>query len=190
MPPCCRCNSSGKCQGCSCVKGKVPCTSCLPMKCGTCSNAAAALTPAPAPDPTINHVSPIAASAIETPNINESPQHVSNDLCHALAFMARRISSTMVDPQGLSAFTACRLIALDKNPGVHPIETAKIIISKAILHITRGNIQQVAGSTQLCAGQIAGIEATIHATRLTFSADTTEGALLMDASKAFNSLTR
>ena len=31
--------------------------------------------------------------------------------------MARRISSTMVDPQGLSAFTACRLIALDKNPG-------------------------------------------------------------------------
>ena len=107
--------------------------------------------------------------------------------------MARRISSTMVDPQGLSAFTACRLIALDKNPGVRPIgicETARRIISKAILHIIRGNIQQVAGSTQLCAGQIAGIEAAIHATRLTFSADTTEGALLVDASNAFNSLNR
>ena len=48
-------------------------------------------------------------------------QHASNDLCHALALMARRISSTMVDPQGLSAFTACHLIALDKNPGVRPI---------------------------------------------------------------------
>ena len=117
-------------------------------------------------------------------------QHASNDLCHALALMARRISSTMVDPQGLSAFTACRLITLDKNPGVHPIETARRIISKAILHITRGNIQQVAGSTQLCAGQIAGIEAAIHATRLTFSADTTEGALLVDTSNAFNSLNR
>ena len=96
----------------------------------------------------------------------------------------------MVDPQGLSAFTACRLIALDKNTGVRPIgicETARRIISKAILHIIRGNIHQVAGSTQLCAGQNAGIEAAIYATRLT-SADMTEGALLVDTSNAFNSL--
>ena len=107
--------------------------------------------------------------------------------------LGTRLRETMVDPQGLSAFTACRLIALDKNPGVRPIgicETARRIISKAILHIIRGNIKQVAGSTQLCAGQIAGIEAAIHATRLTFSADTTEGALLVDASNAFNSLNR
>ena len=38
----------------------------------------------------------------------------SKDLCHSLAMMARRLSTTYVDPAGLSPFLACRLIALDK----------------------------------------------------------------------------
>ena len=44
---------------------------------------------------------------------------------------------------------ASHLIALDKNPGVHPIgigDTARCIIAKAILNITR---QEAAGSIQL-----------------------------------------
>ena len=52
---------------------------------------------------------------------------------------------------------ACRLIALNKNPGVRPIgicEVVRRIISKAILPITRGDIQDTAGSLQLCAGQM------------------------------------
>ncbi len=42
-------------------------------------------------------------------------------LCHCLALLAKRISTTYVDPNGLSPFLACRLIALNKNPGVRPI---------------------------------------------------------------------
>ena len=60
-----------------------------------------------------------------------------------------------MDPAGLSPFLACRLIALDKNPGVRPIgmcETARRIIAKAILSVTRGDIEDVAGSLNLCAG--------------------------------------
>ena len=63
-------------------------------------------------------------------------QSASADLCDSLASVARRMASTYVNPHGLSPLLTCRLIALDKNPGAHPIgigETSHRIISKAIL---------------------------------------------------------
>jgi len=116
---------------------------------------------------------------------------VSADLCHSLALLAKRFSTTYVDPKGLSPFLACRLIALNKNPGVRPIrvcETARRIVSKAILFITREDIQDVAGSLQLCAGQIARAKAAVHATREAFASENTEAVLFVDASNAFSSL--
>ena len=41
---------------------------------------------------------------------------VSNDLCHSLALLARRLCVSFVDPKGLSGLLACRLIAIDKCP--------------------------------------------------------------------------
>ena len=82
---------------------------------------------------------------------------------------------------------ACRLMALNKNAGVCPIgicETVRRIISKAILSVTKGDIQDAVGTTQLCAGQIAGIEAGIHSVRDLFNKKETEGVLLVDASNA------
>ena len=40
------------------------------------------------------------------------------DLCHSLALVARRISTSFTDLEGLQPLLNCRLIALDKNPGV------------------------------------------------------------------------
>ena len=40
------------------------------------------------------------------------------DLCHSLAQVASRLCTSFVDPDSLSALHACRLIALDKCPGV------------------------------------------------------------------------
>ena len=117
----------------------------------------------------------------------------SKDLCDALAAVARRISTTFVDPSGLTAFIACRLIPLDKQPGVRPIgicETMRRIISKAILRVTKADIQSAVGALQLCAGQDAGCEAAVHAMRKIFQSESTEGVLLVDASNAFNSLNR
>ena len=117
----------------------------------------------------------------------------SMDLCHSLAQVARRLCTSFVDPEGLSALLACRLIALDKCPGVRPIgicETARRIISKAVLQVTRTDLQDAAGSLQLCAGQIAGIEAAVHSMKEAFSSEGTEAVLLVDASNAFNALNR
>ena len=118
---------------------------------------------------------------------------VSWELCHSLALFVRRLCVSFVDPNGLPAFLACRLIALDKCPGVRPIgicECARRIISKAILFITKGDVQDAAGPLQLCAGQIAGIKAAVHFMRDTFQSGDTEALLLVDASNAFNSLNR
>ena len=90
----------------------------------------------------------------------------SNDLCHFLTLLAKRLCTTLVDPKGISPLLACRLIALDKCPGVTPIgigETQRRINAKTILVATKGDLQEAAGPKQLCAGQIAGIEAAIHA---------------------------
>ena len=48
-------------------------------------------------------------------------KEASDDLCHSLALLARRLCTQVVDHSILAPFLACRLIALDKNPGVRPI---------------------------------------------------------------------
>ncbi|XP_065893485.1 uncharacterized protein [Dysidea avara] len=120
-------------------------------------------------------------------------QRVSDDLCEALAGVARRLCTVFVDPSGLTAFVACRLIALDKCPGVRPIgigETVRRVIAKAILCVIRSDIQRAAGSLQLCAGQLSGCEAAVHSTREIFSSADVDAVLLVDATNAFNSLNR
>ena len=117
----------------------------------------------------------------------------SRDLCNAVAQFARRIATTFVDPAGLSAFIACRLIPLDKRPGVRPIgicETVRRIVGKAVMSIVRHDVQEAAGPLQLCAGQQAGCEAAVHALRTLFDDTSNDGLLLVDASNAFNSLNR
>ena len=118
---------------------------------------------------------------------------LSVDLCNALALLARRICTTLVDPDGLAAFVSCRLIALDKCPGVRPIgvgETARRIVGRAISFILRQDVQTAAGPIQLCAGHEGGCEAAVHAMRHVFCSPDTDAMILVDASNAFNSLNR
>ena len=117
----------------------------------------------------------------------------SSDLCEALAQLGRRICTTYVDPSGLAAFTACRLMALNKCPGVRPIgigEIVRRIIGKAILAVVGGDVQETTGALQLCAGQKSGCEAAVHAMKQIFDDTNTEAVLLVDASNAFNNLNR
>ena len=117
----------------------------------------------------------------------------SHDLCHALAAVGRRICSSNVHPDDLSAFVACRLIPLNKCPGVRPIgvgEVPRRIIAKAVLNLFHLDILDAAGPLQVCAGQEGGCEAAVHAMRQFFAEQDVQGALLVDASNAFNTINR
>ena len=88
---------------------------------------------------------------------------------------------------------SCRLTALDKNPGVCPIGICEVVrrnIAKAILSVTNEDIQDAAGSLQLCGSQKAGTEAAVHAMNQAFKDPDSKAVLLVDASNAFNSLNR
>ena len=92
----------------------------------------------------------------------------SASLCQSLVDVAKRLCSSYIDPSTVSPLLACRLIALNKCPGVRPIgigDMARRIIAKCVLVVVRGDIQDAAGSLQLCAGQISGYEAAVHSVR-------------------------
>ena len=69
-------------------------------------------------------------------------------------------------------------------------EVPRRIIAKAILKILKDDIGEAAGPLQLCAGQDGGCEAAVHSMKSIFEDQDTEGALLVDATNAFNSINR
>ena len=69
-----------------------------------------------------------------------------------------------VDVQSLShltSFLSCRLIALNKWPGVWLIEVCEVA-RKIIAKVSLSIIQRVAGPYQLCTGQVTGIEFAVR----------------------------
>ncbi len=87
---------------------------------------------------------------------------VSEALCNAMAAVARRLCTQHVYPSTVLPLLVCRLIALNKNPGVRPIGR---IVAKATLFVLKGDIQEAAGSNQLRGGQVAGIELAVNTVR-------------------------
>ena len=84
----------------------------------------------------------------------------------------------------LAAFLACKLIPLDKQPGVRPIgigEVLRRVIGKIVMKLLRKYVLKATGCLQLCAGQDAGSEAAFHAVYDMFNEDDTEAVLMVDA---------
>ena len=83
------------------------------------------------------------------------------------------------------------MIPLDKRSGLRPIGVGKVlrrISGKAVMILLKKDVLQVAGSLQLCEGQVAGSEAAIHEMYDVFNDDNMEGILLIDAENTFNSI--
>ena len=57
-----------------------------------------------------------------------------------------------------------------------------------MLSIVATDIQNISGCEHICGGQIAGIKAALHATSAVFKSEECEGALMFDATNAFNVL--
>ena len=122
----------------------------------------------------------------------------STDFRKGLALFARKIATEIVDPHSLEAYTAGRLIPLNKNPGekevqIRPIgvgEVMRRIVGKAISWCLSDDIQEAAGPLQVSAGVKAGAEAAIHAMKHIYEKEGTDAVILVDAANAFNRLNR
>ena len=120
--------------------------------------------------------------------------NVSDDLSHAIALMTRKLCINRIeDPESISALTSCRLIPLDKNPGLRPIgigEVLRRIMGKAVMIVLKPDVLEATGYEQLCAGIEAGCEAGVHTVKDLFDLEDTHGFIQVDASNAFNTINR
>ena len=118
----------------------------------------------------------------------------SASLCDAMAMLAKRLCTELLDPATIEPILASRLIPLDKGNGeVRPIgvvEVVRRIIAKCVTRVTRQDIIEASGPLQVCAGLKSGAEAAIYAMHGIFDADDADAVLLIDASNTFNSLNR
>ena len=91
------------------------------------------------------------------------------------------MNTVKVEPAFLRGFIACRLIPLDKDPGVRPIgigEVARRIVSNATITLLKPDLIKATAPLQTCAGLKGGIDPE------------TEAILIVDATNAFNILCR
>jgi hypothetical protein len=71
------------------------------------------------------------------------------------------------------ALMACRLVALDKQPGVRPVGIGEIyrrLIAKCAIAVVGHQATSACGNLNLCAGLPAGIEGAVHAVREAWTA--------------------
>ena len=64
------------------------------------------------------------------------------------------------------ALMACRLLAIDKRPGVRPVGIGKTLrraLAKIVMRAAGDQAKTACGNLQLCAGLKAGIEGAAHA---------------------------
>ena len=72
-------------------------------------------------------------------------------LFHAIAALAGRLCCSNIDPSILEGLVTCRLIPLNKDPGVRPIGAGEMLcrrglVAKSVLSVVCGDITQVCGA--------------------------------------------
>ena len=99
---------------------------------------------------------------------------ISKKLTDQLALAIRKLATEMIETKekdgqvtfNLEGFLACRLLPLDKDPGLRPIgvgEVLRRVMGKVFMRTVRNEVQAVDGSLQVCVGQPGGCEAALHA---------------------------
>ena len=115
------------------------------------------------------------------------------DLRKVYAEVIKKMCREKINDKSLESFLACRLVPLDKKPGLRPIGIGEIlrrIAGKVVMSISKNDVMNSVSRIQLCAGQEAGCEAAIHSVRSLFDKEDTEAVLLVDAENAFNNINR
>ena len=118
-----------------------------------------------------------------------------SDLRKAIAELVKKLCITNIlnnnECASLESLVACRLISLNKNPGLRPIGVGEVfwrISGKVVMMIDKQDVMKTAGSLQVCAGQETGAETAIQAVHDILKDHTTEAVLLIDTENAFNAI--
>ena len=99
-----------------------------------------------------------------------------SELCHSLAFVAKHLCTEVIDPECIAPLLAYHLITLEKTPGVRQLDIqytctctqtqhCQIHLKHCQARCTRSSMLCTA---TVCAGQISGIEAAVHAVHSPF----------------------
>ena len=105
------------------------------------------------------------------------------------------IANEIISWRKIKTLLSCRLIALDKQPGVRPIgigETLRRLLGNAVADINGDDLANAFGSEQLAGGVSCGNEGSIHGLQELFEKKSSNcfGLLLLDEKNAFNSINR
>lgn len=82
-----------------------------------------------------------------------------------IALWAKWLGNNNIPWAFIQGLMACRLVPLDKEPGVQPIgigETLRCLLAKCIIAAAGGQATAAAGDDNLCIGLKAGIKAAVH----------------------------
>ena len=89
-----------------------------------------------------------------------------SELGKAFALPLERLCLVLIrNAESLESFIACRLIPLDKRSGLRPNgvgEVLRRIAGKVVMILLKKYVLQAAGLPQICGGQVADYEVTIH----------------------------
>jgi hypothetical protein len=116
----------------------------------------------------------------------------SEALRDALAGICEMMANGNPSWAAFRALMACRLVALDKCPGVRPVGIGEIyrrLFAKCVLEVAGDRATMAAGNLNLCAGLPAGIEGAVHAVRAAM-ADPSPPAAAAAAAAAVELLTQ
>ena len=109
------------------------------------------------------------------------------------ADVIKKLCSEKIESSTIESFLMCRLIPLDKNPGLRPIgvcEVLRRIAGKTVVSILHSDVINSVGSTQVCASHEACFKAAIHVMHSIVKEEETEAVLLVDAANILNSINR
>ena len=103
-----------------------------------------------------------------------------------IAVFTRNLLKIAYHPSLLEDYNSCRLIPLDKNPGIRPTgvgEVLRRIDGKTAAGFLKEEIKETEGPLQVCEGYSAGSGAAIHAMSQVFVEEGTDGILLINQMK-------
>ena len=109
---CFRCNRTGSCRGCACVKARRQCSNCLPSKLGSCSNISSTPTP-----------------STTTPTMNQSATNTNTMPSLTLASN----SSSALSGSAISAQSALRGNGATSTPGTQSDSATSTQLADSIL---------------------------------------------------------